>query len=90
MSEIYAWLGGAIFLVVSIVGAWLSGHSKGKSTAENKAAQERADASVVAAQAAQERQSTVVKEASNVEQKVANSSDADVNSELLNKWQRKE
>lgn len=90
MSQLYTWLGGAAALLFAIIGAWWSGHSKGKSSAETKAAEERSDASVKAAQAVTERQSTVVKEASNAEQKVVNSSDADVDSELLNKWKRKE
>lgn len=90
MSELYAWGGAAIAFIVAIVGAWWSGHSKGKSTAETKAAVQRSEASVAAQQAVTERQSTVVKEASNAEQKVANSTDTDVDSELLNKWQRKE
>lgn len=90
MTELYAWGGAAITFILAIIGAWWSGHSKGKSTAETKAAQEKSEASVKAAQAVTEHQSTVVKEASNAEQKVSNSSDADVDSELLNKWQRKE
>lgn len=90
MNEVWGWLGGALFIVVSIAGAWLSGRSKGKSSAENKAAQEKAQASVAAQQAVTERQSTVVKEASHAEQKVANSTDTDVDNELLNKWQRKD
>lgn len=90
MTELYAWGGAAVTFILAIIGAWWSGHSKGKSTAETKAAQEKSEASVKAAQAVTERQSTVVKEASNAEQKVSNSSNADVDSELLNKWQRKE
>lgn len=90
MNDLWGWLGAAAFVVMGVIGAWFSGRSKGKSTAEAKAAEDRAQASVAAAQAVTERQSTVVKEASNAEQKVANSSDADVDSELLNKWQRKE
>ncbi len=90
MTEIYAWIGGAFAVLLGIVGAYFSGHNKGKSVAESKAAQEKSEASVKAAQAVTEHQSTVVKEASNADQKVANSSDADVDSELLNKWQRKE
>lgn len=90
MTELYAWGGAAVTFILAIIGAWWSGHSKGKSAAETKAAQEQSEASVKAAQAVTERQSTVVKEASNAEQKVSNSSDADVDSELLNKWQRKE
>lgn len=89
MTELYAWLAGAGAVLIAIVGAWWSGHTKGKSVAETKAAQERSEASVAAAQAVTERQSTVVKEASNVEQKVANSSDADVDNELLGKYTRK-
>lgn len=90
MTELYAWAGAGIAFILAIIGAWWSGHSKGKSAAETKAAQEKSEASVKAAQAVTEHQSTVVKEASNAEQKVSNSSDADVDSELLNKWQRKE
>jgi len=90
MNDVWGWLGGALFMIVSIAGAWLSGRSKGKSAAESKAAQEKAQASVAAQQAVTQRQSTVVKEASNAEQKVANSTDTDVDNELLNKWQRKD
>lgn len=90
MNSLYIWLGTAGAFLLSIIGAWWSGHSKGKTVAENKAEQDKAAASVAAAQAVTQKQSTVVKEASNAEQKVANSSDADVDSELLNKWQRKE
>jgi hypothetical protein len=90
MTELYTWLAGAGVVVIAIIGAWWSGHSKGKAVAETKAEQDKAAASVAAAQAVTQKQSTVVKEASNAEQKVANSSDADVDSELLNKWQRKE
>lgn len=90
MTELYAWIGGLIAVLMGVIGAYISGHSKGKTVAESKAAQERSEASVKAAQAVTERQSTVVKEASNADQKVANSSNADVDNELLNKWQRKE
>jgi hypothetical protein len=90
MEQLYIYLGTAFAFVIAVVGAWWSGHSKGKTVAESKAAQERSEASVKAAQAVTEHQSTVVKEASNAQQKVSNSSDTDVDNSLLNEWQRKE
>lgn len=90
MTEVYTWVGTVIAFLLAIAGAWFSGRSKGEAVAETKAEQDKAAASIAAAQAVTEKQSTVVKEASNAEQKVANSSDVDVDSELLNKWQRKD
>lgn len=90
MAELYTWAATVIAFIIAIAGAWWSGHSKGKTVAEQKATEDKANASVASAQAITEHQSTIVKEASNAEQKVANSSNADVDGELLNDWQRKE
>lgn len=88
MNELYTIGGTIIAFIVAVVGAWWSGHSKGKSAAEKVATQDKAQATVVATKAVAERQTTVSKEAAHVDQKVTNSSDADIDKQLSDKWSR--
>jgi len=83
------WIIGAIVAVLAAVaGSFGLGHSKGKSVAEAKATEEKSQASVVAANAAAEKQVQASKEASNVDQSVNNLSDSDVDKQLSDKWSR--
>ncbi len=85
MSDLYLWGAAIVAFLVSIAGAWFGGHSKGKAVAETKAAQEKVEAVTAAA----ERQTVVTKEAAHVDQKVAVSSDADIDKQLSDKWTRR-
>ena len=78
MTDLSLWLAGIVAFVVAMVGAWFGGHSKGKAVAETKAAQEKVEAVTVA-----------TKEAAHVDQKVAVSSDADVDKQLSDNWTRR-
>lgn len=84
MNDLYAW--GACILggIVAVVMAWFGGRSKGKAVAEQKHTEEVVDATKAVA----ERQVTVSKEAAHVDQKVNNSTDADVDKQLRDKWTR--
>lgn len=84
MGEVYGWIAGGLGVIVALVLTWLNGHSKGKTVAEQKQAEQTVEATKAAAQ----RETTVSREAANVDQNVNNSSDDDVNSELLNDWTR--
>ncbi len=84
MAEFYGWIAGAIGVVVAVIVAWLSGRSKGKAVAEQK----HTEQVVEATKAVAERQTTVSKEAAHVDQKVNNSTDGDVDKQLLDKWSR--
>jgi len=80
--------GGIIALIAAVAGAFGFGHSAGKQKAETKAEDDKAKASVVAANAAAERQTTVSKEAAHVDQSVNNLSNDDVDKQLSDKWSR--
>ena len=84
MADFYGWIAGATGVVVAIIVAWLSGRSKGKAIGEQKAAEQ----TVATTKAVAERQVTVSKEAAHVDQKVNNSTDADVDKQLRDKWTR--
>lgn len=88
MADLYVWGGAAVAFIVAVVGAWVSGHSKGKTTAEAKASEEKSEAVVVATKAAAERQTTVSKEAAHVDQTVNNLGNDDVDKQLSDKWSR--
>lgn len=85
MADFYGWIAGAMGVVFALVVAWFSGRSKGKAVAEQKHSQEVVEATKSAAQ----RETTVSREAAHVDQKVNNSSDADIDKQLLDKWTRK-
>lgn len=80
----YEWIAGALGVVFALIVAWFSGRSKGKAVAEQKHAQEVVEATKAVAQ----RETTVSREAAHVDQKVNNSTDADVDKQLLDKWTR--
>lgn len=84
MSDFYTWLIGGLVVIGSIIFAWVNGRSKGKAVAEQKAREQKTREQIASA----ERQVTTVKEASHVDQKVNNSTDADVDKQLLDKWTR--
>ena len=84
MTELYAWGAGALGVIVAVVMAWLSGRSKGKAVAEQK----HTEQVVEATKAVAERETTVSREAAHVDQKVNNSTDADVDKQLRDKWTR--
>ncbi len=77
-----------IAALAAVLGAFGLGNSRGKSKAEQKASEEKSAATVAATRAAAERQTTVSKEASHVEQSVNNLSDDDVDKQLRDKWSR--
>lgn len=85
MSDLYVWLTGVVVFLGGLIAAYFGGKSKAKSTGAVEVARKEQ----MAAQAAAERQTSVSKEAANVDQKVANSSVDNVDSELLDKWTRK-
>lgn len=84
MGEIYGWLAGGIGVLVAVFMAWLTGRSKGKAVAEKKAEEERTREMINASK----RETTVSREAANVDQKVNNSTPSDVDKQLLDKWTR--
>lgn len=82
-------IGGLILAALAAIGAAFGiGHSRGTTKAEQKATEEKSAATVAAAEAAAERQTTVAKEAANVDQSVNNLSNDDVDRELR-KYTRK-
>lgn len=82
-------IGGLILAALAAVGAAFGfGHSRGTTKAEQKATEEKSAATVAAAEAVAERQTTVAKEAANVDQSVNNLSNDDVDRELR-KYTRK-
>lgn len=89
MGEFYGWVAGGLGVVFTVLVAWLSGRSKGKAVAEKKAEEERTRDMINATKVAAQRETTVSREAAHVDQTVNNSSNSDVDSELLNKWTRK-
>lgn len=83
------WIIGAIIAIVAAVaGSFGLGHSKGKSVAESKAAEDKAEASVKATQAAADKQVQASKEAAHVDQSINNLSDSDADKQLSDKWSR--
>lgn len=84
MGEIYGWLAGALGVIIALVMTWFSGRSKGKAVAEEKHTEQVVETTKAAAQ----RETTVSREAANVDQKVNNSTDADVDKQLRDKWTR--
>lgn len=84
MGEIYGWGAGLVGVVVAVIMAWLSGRNKGKAVAEEQRTREMINATKATAQ----REVTVSREAAHVDQKVNNSTDDDVDKQLLDKWTR--
>lgn len=81
-------IGVVVAIVAALAGAFGVGHSKSKTVAESKAAEDKAQASVVAVQAAADKQVQASKEAAHVDQSVNNLSDDDVDKQLSDKWSR--
>ncbi|WAH52599.1 hypothetical protein LMA04_00625 [Pseudescherichia vulneris] len=77
-------------LVGVIAAAFGFGHSKGKTTAEQKATERETEIKLEAESAVRQRQATVSKEASDVKSDVNRMSDSDVERELLRDWTRKD
>lgn len=84
MADFYGWIIGAAGVVFAVLVAWFSGRSKGKAVADKK----HSDEVVRATKAASQRETTVSREAADVDQKVNNSTDADVDKQLRDKWTR--
>lgn len=84
MGEFYGWLAGGVGVLVAVFMAWLTGRSKGKAVAEKKAEEERTREMINASK----RETTVSREAANVDQKVNNSTPSDVDKQLYDKWTR--
>lgn len=84
MSDLYSWIVAGGVVVVGLITAWFSGRSKGKAVVR----EEQARADIAASQAAAKRETTVSREAAHVDQSVNNSSDADVDKQLRDKWTR--
>lgn len=84
MGEIYGWLAGGVGVLFAVFMAWLTGRSKGKAVAEKKAEEERTREMINASK----RETTVSREAANVDQKVNNSTPSDVDKQLHDKWTR--
>lgn len=84
MGELYAWGAGLVGVLVAVVMAWFTGRSKGKAVAEKKAEEQRTRDMIEGSK----REVTVSREAANVDQKVNNSTDDDVDEQLLDKWTR--
>lgn len=84
MGELYAWGAGVVGILVAVVMAWLSGRNKGKAVAEEQHTREMINAT----KATSQREVAVSREAAHVDQTVNNSTDADVDKQLLDKWTR--
>lgn len=84
MVDFYGWVVGGLSVLFALLLAWVTGRSKGKAIAEKKAESERTRDII----AATKRETTVSREAANVDQKVNNSTDTDVDKQLLDKWSR--
>lgn len=89
MGEFYGWIGAAVSVVIAVFVAWLTGRSNGKAAVERKVQEQQTRDMINATKAAAQRETTVSREAAHVDQTVNNSSNSDVDSELLNKWTRK-
>lgn len=85
----YEWVAGGLGVVFAVLLAWFTGRSRGKTEAQSKALEEKTRDDIAASQAAAKRETTVSREAAHVDQTVNNSSDADVDNQLLDKWTRK-
>lgn len=84
--EIIAWF--AVLILGAIAGAFGIGHARGTSKAEAKAEQQRTEEKATATVAAAERRAEVTKEASDVQQTVSHMPDDDVDRELREKFTR--
>ncbi|MFV0262672.1 MAG: hypothetical protein ACK5JN_09575 [Kluyvera sp.] len=81
-------VGLAVAVIAAIAGAFGFGHIRGTSKAEAKAEQQRTEDKAAATVAAAERWVEVTKEASNVQQSVSHMHDDDVDRELRESWKR--
>ena len=84
MADFYGWVVGGLGVLFALLLAWVTGRSKGKAVAEKKAEEDRTRDII----AATKRETTVSREAAHVDQKVNNSTNADVDKQLLDKWSR--
>lgn len=80
MGELYGWAAGALGVFFIAVLAWFNGRSKAKTVLNEQL--------VKSTKAVAEHQVTASKEAAHVDQKINNSTDADVDKQLLDKWSR--
>ena len=85
MADFYGWIAGGLGVVFAVAVAWITGRSKGKAVAQKEVSEQQVRDMI----AASKRETTVVREAANVDQKINSSSDADVDKQLLDKWTRK-
>ena len=85
MADFYGWIAGGLGVVFAVAVAWITGRSKGKAVAQKEASEQQVRDMI----AASKRETTVVREAANVDQKINSSSNADVDKQLLDKWTRK-
>lgn len=81
-------VGIAALVMAAIAGAFGIGHSRGTSKAEAKADQQRTEEKAAATVAAADRRVETTKEASNVQQTVNHMSGDDVDRELRDTWKR--
>ena len=79
----------AVLILGAIAGAFGIGHARGTSKAEAKAEQQRAEDKATATVAAAERRAEVTKGASDVQQTVSHMPDDDVDRELRENFTRK-
>lgn len=90
MTTIEMIIGGIGILIAMVAGAFGIGHSKGRGKAEQKATERESEIKLEAERAVIQRQTTVIKEASDVKSDVNRMSDSDVDRELLRDWTRKD
>ncbi|HBV9941888.1 TPA: hypothetical protein MEA92_000665 [Klebsiella aerogenes] len=82
-------IAGLVVLILgAIAGAFGIGHARGTSKAEAKSAQTRTEEKAAASVAAAERKEEATREASNVQQTVSHMPDDDVDRELREKFTR--
>lgn len=81
-------IGLATAFLAIVAGAFGLGHSRGTSKAEAKAAQTRTEEKAAASVAAAERKEEATREANNVQQTVSHMPDDDVDRELREKFTR--
>lgn len=89
MTRLKAIMAGIGLIIMLVLGAFGLGSMRGREKAEAKADKQRTDDNAAATKAAAERRVEVMKEASNVQQKVSHMPDDDVDRELRANWTRK-
>lgn len=86
MTTIEMIIGGIGILIAMVAGAFGIGHSKGKSTAEQKANERETEIKLEAERTVRQRQATVSKEASDVKSNVSRMRGSAVDDELRSDW----